>query len=70
MAKISVTLTLFLVLFIAASGFAAPKPGLLPGAQGAQRPAEPEVAYTDPLGREHSSGCRLRFHEIGGAGKL
>ena len=47
-AKISVTLTFFLTVCIAISGFAAPKPELLPGAQGIQRPAEPEVAYTDP----------------------
>ncbi len=50
-AKISVTLTFFLVVCIATSGFAAPKPGLLPGAQEAQRPAKPEVAYADPLVR-------------------
>ena len=60
-AKISVTLTFLLVACIAASGFAAPKPGLLPGAQEAQRPAEPEVAYTDPLGRSTPQGTVFGF---------
>lgn len=60
-AKISVTLTFFLVVCIATIGFAAPKPGLLPGAQEAQRPAEPDVAYTDPLGRSTPQGTLLGF---------
>jgi MscS family membrane protein len=60
-AKISVTLTIFLVLCIATIGFAAPKPGLLPGAQEPQRPAEPEVAYTDPLGRSTPQGSLFAF---------
>jgi MscS family membrane protein len=49
--KKSVTLTIFLVAFIVTSAFAGPTPGGLPGAQEAQRPAEPQVAYVDPLGR-------------------
>jgi MscS family membrane protein len=60
-AKIIVTLTFCLVVCIAASGFAATKPGLLPGAQEAQRPAEPEVAYTDPLGRSTPQGTLFGF---------
>jgi MscS family membrane protein len=59
--KISVTLTIFLVVCIATSGFAAQKPGLLPGAKEAQRPAEPEVAYTDPLGRSTPQGTVFGF---------
>src|SRR5512139_2053304 len=61
MAKITVTLTFFLVVCIAISGFAAPKPGVLPGAQEAQRPAEPETAYTDPLGRSTPQGTVFGF---------
>ncbi|MCJ7642725.1 MAG: mechanosensitive ion channel family protein [Desulfobacterales bacterium] len=61
MAKISITLTFFLVVCIATTGFAAPKPGLLPGAQEAQRPAESEVAYTDPLGRSSPQGTVFGF---------
>jgi MscS family membrane protein len=60
-AKISVTLTIFLVAFIVAGAFAAPKPGLLPGAKEAQRPAEPEVVYTDPLGRSTPQGTVFGF---------
>ena len=59
--KISVTLTIFLVVCIVASGFAAPKPGILPGAKEAQRPAEPEVAYDDPLGRSTPQGTVFGF---------
>src|SRR5512139_2395595 len=61
MAKITVTLTFFLVVCIAISGFAAPKPGVLPGAQEAQRPAEPETATTDPLGRSTPEGTVFGF---------
>src|SRR5512139_905218 len=61
MAKISVTLTFFLVVCIAISGFAAPQPGRSPGAQEAQRPAEPETAYTDPLGRSTPQGTVFGF---------
>ena len=61
MVKISVTLTIFLVAFIVAGSFAAPKPGLLPGAKEAQRPAEPEVVYADPLGRSTPQGTVFGF---------
>ncbi len=61
MVKISVALTIFLVAFIVASGFAAQKPGILPGAKEVQRPAEPEVAYTDPLGRSTPQGTVFGF---------
>lgn len=61
MAKITVTLTIFLVPFIVAVSFAAPKPGLLPGAKEAQRPVEPETAYTDPLGRSTPQGTVFGF---------
>jgi MscS family membrane protein len=60
-AKISVTLTFFLVVCIATSALAAPKPGLLPGAQGTERPPETEVAYTDPLGRSTPQGTVFGF---------
>ncbi|HXX35184.1 MAG TPA: mechanosensitive ion channel family protein [Thermodesulfobacteriota bacterium] len=58
---ISLTLTIFLVAFVVASGFAAPKLGILPGAKEAPRPAEPEVAYADPLGRSTPQGTVLGF---------
>src|SRR5512136_2349692 len=61
MAKISVTFTFFLVVCIAISGFAAPQPGRSPGAQEAQRPAEPETVYTDPLGRSTPQGTVFGF---------
>jgi MscS family membrane protein len=57
--KISVTLTIFLVACIVASGF--PAEGLLPGAKEAQRPAEPEVVYDDPLGRSTPEGTVFGF---------
>jgi MscS family membrane protein len=59
--KISVTLTIFLVAFVVASGFAVPKPGTLPGTKEAQRPAGPEVAYDDPLGRSTPEGTVFGF---------
>jgi MscS family membrane protein len=59
--KIQVTLTIFLVAFVVASGFAAPKPGPLPGAKEAQRPAGPEVAPGDPLGRSTPEGTVFGF---------
>jgi MscS family membrane protein len=61
MVKISLTLAILLAACIVASGFAAPKPGLLPGAKEAQRPAEPEVAYADPLGRSTPQGTVFGF---------
>jgi MscS family membrane protein len=67
--KISVTLTIFLVAFIVASGFAAQKPGILPGAKEAQRPAEPEVTYTDPLGRSSPQGTVFGFVKSAAQGK-
>jgi MscS family membrane protein len=59
--KISVTLTILLVAFIVAVSFAAQKPGLLPGTKEAERPAEPEVAYADPLGRSTPQGTVFGF---------
>jgi len=59
--KISVTLTIFLVACIVATGFAAPKLGTLPGTKEAQRPAEQEVAYDDPLGRSTPQGTVFGF---------
>jgi MscS family membrane protein len=61
MVKFSVTLTILLVVCIAASGFAAQKPGTLPGTKEAARPAEPEVAYDDPLGRSTPQGAVFGF---------
>jgi MscS family membrane protein len=61
MVKIRLTLTIFLVTFIATGVFAAPKPGLLPGAKEAPRPAEPEVVYDDPLGRSTPQGAVFGF---------
>jgi MscS family membrane protein len=59
--KISVTLTIFLVAFIVAGSFAAPKPGMLPGAMEAQQPVQPEVATADPLGRSTPQGTVFGF---------
>jgi MscS family membrane protein len=61
MVKFSVTLAISLVVFIVASGFAAPKPGTLPGTKEAQRPAEPKVVYDDPLGRSTPEGTVFGF---------
>jgi MscS family membrane protein len=61
MIKISVTIALLLVACIVANGFAAQKPGLLPGTKEAARPAEPEVAYNDPLGRSTPEGTVFGF---------
>ncbi|HVP81061.1 MAG TPA: mechanosensitive ion channel family protein [Thermodesulfobacteriota bacterium] len=61
MNKISVTLTIFLLAFVVTSAFAAPKAGILPGAKEGQRPAEPEVAYNDPLGRNTPQGTVVGF---------
>jgi MscS family membrane protein len=52
---------MFLFAFIVASAFAAPKPGMLPGTKEAQRPAEPEVVYDDPLGRSTPKGTVFGF---------
>ncbi len=60
MVKISVTLAILLVACIVASGFAATKPGIYPGTKEAPRPAEPRVAYEDPLGRSKTIGIRAR----------
>ena len=61
MVKISLTLTILLVACIVASGFAATKPGIYPGTKEAQRPAEPETAYNDHLGRSTPQGTVLGF---------
>ena len=61
MVRISVTLTVLLVACITASGLTAEKPGIYPGAKEAQRPAEPEMAYDDPLGRSTPQGTVLGF---------
>ena len=61
MAKISVTLTIFLVAFVVAGAFAAPKPGTLPGAKEAQKAAGSEVATADPLGRSTPQGTVFGF---------
>jgi MscS family membrane protein len=61
MVKISLTLAILLVACIVASGFTAEKPGILPGTKEAQRPAEPETAYDDFLGRSTPLGTVLGF---------
>jgi MscS family membrane protein len=61
MLKLSVTLTVVLIAFIVASPFAAQKTEILPGTKEAQRPAEPEVATTDPLGRTTPQGTVFGF---------
>jgi MscS family membrane protein len=58
MVKICAILTIFLVV---AGAFAAPKPGLLPGAKEAQKPAGQEVAIDDPLGRSTPEGTVFGF---------
>ncbi|HSB06161.1 MAG TPA: mechanosensitive ion channel family protein [Thermodesulfobacteriota bacterium] len=58
----SVTLTVLLVVCIAASGWTVEKPGIYPGAREGQRPAEPEMAsYDDALGRSTPQGTVLGF---------
>jgi MscS family membrane protein len=59
--KFTVAFTIFLVAFIAAGGWAAQKPGLLPGAKEIPRAAKPSVAYDDPLGRSTPQGTVLGF---------
>ena len=61
MIKISITITILLIACIVASGFAAQKPGTLPGTKEAARPAEPKVAYDDPLGRSTPEGTVFGF---------
>jgi len=61
MVKISVILSILLVACVAANGLTAEKPGLFPGAKEAQRPAKPEMAYDDPLGRSTPQGTVLGF---------
>jgi MscS family membrane protein len=56
-----ITLTILLVAFVVTGAFAAQKPGVLPGAKEAQRPAEPEVATEDPLGRSTPQGTVVGF---------
>jgi MscS family membrane protein len=61
MVRISVTLTVLLVVCIAASGLTAERPGIYRGAKEAQRPVEPEMVYDDPLGRSTPQGTALGF---------
>jgi len=68
MIKISITITILLVAFIVAIGFAAQKPGILPGTKEAQRPAEQEAVYTDPLGRSTPEGTVLGFMKSASSG--
>jgi MscS family membrane protein len=56
-----ITLTILLVAFVVTGAFAAQKPGVLPGAKEIQRPAEPEVATEDPLGRSTPQGTVVGF---------
>ena len=57
MLKIRVTFVILLFVCLAASGFAAEKPGLFPGAKEASGPAETD----DPLGRSTPKGTVLGF---------
>jgi MscS family membrane protein len=68
MVKIRITLAIFLVTFIVAGAFAAPKPGLLNGAKEAQRPTGPEVAPADPLGRSTPEGTVFGFMKAAAQG--
>src|SRR5512139_3479855 len=61
MIRISVTLIILLNAFAVTSGFAAQKPGTLPGTKEVQRPAEQEVVYNDPLGRSTPEGTVFGF---------
>ena len=61
MIRISIAFTLLLVVCIVTSGLAAQKPGMLPGAKEAQRPAEQETIFDDPLGRSTPQGTVLGF---------
>jgi MscS family membrane protein len=58
MVKICAILTIFLVV---AGAFAAPKPGILPGAKETQQSSKPEVATEDPLGRSTPEGTVFGF---------
>jgi MscS family membrane protein len=61
MTKFSVAFTLLFVVCIVASGLTAEKPGILPGAKEAQRPAEKETVFDDPLGRSTPQGTVFGF---------
>jgi MscS family membrane protein len=61
MGRTSVALAVLLVVCIATSGFAASKPGIYPGKKEVHRPAEPEMAYDDPMGRSTPQGTVLGF---------
>jgi MscS family membrane protein len=49
-------------------GFAAQKPGILPGAKEAQRPAEQETVFDDPLGRSTPQGTVFGFMKAASKG--
>jgi len=68
MTKTSITLILLLVACIVTGGFAAQKPGILPGAKEAQRPAEQETVFDDPLGRSTPQGTVFGFMKAASKG--
>jgi hypothetical protein len=59
MTKISIALTLLFVLCAVTGGLAAQKPGILPRAEEAQRPAEQETIFDDSLGRSTYQEIRI-----------
>jgi MscS family membrane protein len=59
--KISVAFSVLLVACIVTSGLAAQNPGILPGAKEAQRPAQQETVFDDPLGRSTPQGTVIGF---------
>jgi len=61
MSKIRIAFVGLLFAFLAASGFAAEKPGALSKAKEAVRPAEQEKAPEDPLGRSTPQGTVFGF---------
>jgi len=61
MLKIRVTFVILLFVCLAASGFAAEKPGTASRAKEAIQPAEKEKAYEDPLGRSTPQGTVFGF---------
>ena len=58
---IRVTFVFLLLMSLPAGGFPAEKPGLFPGAKEETRPAKPEKAPEDPLGRGTPQGTVFGF---------
>ncbi len=66
--KSAILVTIFLFECIVGTGFAAPKPGTLPGAKEAEQAAKPEVIYGDSLGRSTPQGTVFGFMKAASQG--